>query len=119
MMRISAATRCSYGMDPALLARLEKLTAAGIELVPLPGLNRHYVLARDGFAALVERNAGGFGRVGAAGQVNERGFAALVWRGEAAWFVGKNFETPAAPEDVERLRLFASDLKKALTSNDD
>ena len=105
-------------MDPALVDRLEKLTAAGIEFVAIPGLTRYYVLARDGFAALVERTGSGFGGIGAAGQVSDRGFAALIWRGQTPVFAGKNFEIPATPEDVERLRLFASDLENALTIQD-
>ena len=101
-------------MDAATVAKLERLAAAGIELVPVPGLTRYFVFARDGFASLVERSGAGFGRIGAAGRVTERGFAALVWRDGAAYFVAKQYEELAGEGDVERLRRFSADLEAAL-----
>ena len=50
-------------MDAALLARLERILAAGIELVPDLNITTHYVFTRDGFAALVEKRDGAFGNV--------------------------------------------------------
>jgi len=81
----------------------------------MPGLERYFVLARGGFASLVERTPHGFGRPGAPGLVTERGFAALVWREEVPWFVGKGFEIPAGPDQVSSLRRFTADLALALT----
>jgi hypothetical protein len=101
-------------MEAATMAKLERLAAARIELIPIPGLERYFVFARDGFASLVERRGAGFGRVGAAGRVTERGFAALVWRDDEAFFVAKQFEERAGAEDVERLRRFSEDLEAAL-----
>jgi hypothetical protein len=47
--------------------------------------------------------------------MTEHGFAALVWRGDQAFFVGKGFEQPASAEQVEKLRAFAGDLGRALS----
>ena len=46
--------------------------------------------------------------------MTERGFAALVWRAEQAFFVGKGFEQPATAEEIQKLRAFARDLEQAL-----
>ena len=99
------------------MAALVRLAEAGIEIVPVPGLTRHFVLARAGFASLVERRGDGFGGIGAAGRVNARGFSALVWRDGAPLFVSKQGEEAATLEDVETLRKFSADLAKALTSS--
>lgn len=101
-------------MDAALLAKLERVLALGIELVPDLKITSHYVFTRDGFAALVEKRAGGFGNIGAPGIVTENGFAALIWRGEAGVFVGRGFELAASAEQVELLRAFDRDLRAAL-----
>ena len=96
---------------PDKLARLE---AAHINIVPAD-LEKHHILERDGFIALVERSAdGGFGRPGAAGLLTEKGLAPLVWRGEAAFFVAKGLDTPATSEQVAALRAFQNDLEASL-----
>jgi hypothetical protein len=46
--------------------------------------------------------------------MTERGFAALIWRDDQAFFLGKGFEQPASPEQVQSIRAFASDLAAAL-----
>ena len=95
--------------------KLERLVAAGIELVPAPGITTHFIFQRDGFAALVERRGDGFGSIGAAGLLTEQaGLAPLVWRGEDAYFVGRGFEQPATSEEAMRLRSFSQDLSGAL-----
>jgi hypothetical protein len=101
-------------MDAALLARLERILAAGIELVPDLNITTHYVFTRDGFAALVEKREGGFGNVGTPGLVTENGFAALLWRGERGVFVGRGFEVFASEEQVTAIRAFDRDLNEAL-----
>lgn len=93
---------------------LERLAAAGIQLLPAMELTNHYVFEREGFVALVERTPEGFGGVGSAGILTGSGFAALIRRGERAWFIAKNFEQEAEPAQVEALRRFSSDLKAAL-----
>ena len=101
-------------MDADLLGKLERVLAAGIELVPDVKITTHYVFARDGFAALVEKRDGGFGNIGAPGLVTEQGFAALVWRGEAGVFAGRGFEVAAEAGQVAALRSFDRDLNEAL-----
>ena len=91
----------------------EKLVAASIQIIPAE-ITSHFILERDGFVAFVERRENGFGNIGAAGLMTERGFGALIWRGDQAFFVGKGFEQPASSEQVEKIRAFASDLASAL-----
>lgn len=94
--------------------QLERLAAARIQLLPLPAITSHFVFERDGFAALVERTEEGFGQIGSAGLVTERGLAVLVWREQGPVFVVKGLERPAAAEEVDRLRQFSRDLAGAL-----
>lgn len=105
-------------LNPDIIAKLEKLAAAGIQIIPAE-ITSHFILERDGFVALVERHIDAigepsFGNIGAPGLMTERGFAALVWRGEQGVFVGKGFELPASQEQVQTLRAFAVDLTNAL-----
>jgi hypothetical protein len=91
----------------------EKLVAAGIQIIPAE-ITSHFIFERDGFVSLVERRDGAFGNIGAPGLMTEGGFAALIWRGDQGFFVGKGFERPASPEQVQKMRAFASDLASAL-----
>jgi hypothetical protein len=97
-----------------LIEILEKLAAAGIQIIPSE-MTSHFILERDGFVAFVERREQAFGNMGAPGLMTERGFAALIWRGDQAFFVGKGFEQPASPEQVQKIRAFGSDLAAALS----
>jgi hypothetical protein len=90
-------------------APLEKLAAAGIQIIPAE-ITSHFILERDGFVAFVERRGNDFGNIGAPGLMTEKGFAALIWRGGQAFFVGKGFDQPATGEQVQKLRAFAADL---------
>lgn len=103
-------------MTPELMAKLEALASAGIELVPMAQVPNHFVFARDGFAALVEKRGQGFGQVGSAGLVTDSGFCALTWRADQAFFVSRGTESPASPEQIELLRAFDRDLRAALSS---
>jgi hypothetical protein len=98
-------------------AVLEKLAAAGIQLIPAD-VTSHFIFERNGFVAFVERRPGDeenpFGNIGSPGLMTERGFAALVWRGEEAFFIARNFEQGATPEQVLEIRAFAADLANAL-----
>ncbi|MGD0131758.1 MAG: hypothetical protein ABSE57_06910 [Bryobacteraceae bacterium] len=87
--------------------------AAGIQIIPAE-IASHFILERDGFVAFVERRENGFGNIGAAGLMTERGFGALIWRGDEAFFIGKGFEQAALPEQVQLIRTFATDLANAL-----
>jgi hypothetical protein len=95
--------------------RLEKLAASGIQVIP-GGPDSHYIVEREGFVAFIERRGGDFGNVGAPGLMTERGFAALVWRADRAFFQGRGFEQPATDEQVQKLRSFALDLERAIVS---
>lgn len=103
-------------MTDELTRAIERVAVAGIQVLPaeLPG---HFVFERDGFICLVERTADGFGHIGAPGLMTEQGFAALVWRGNDGWFVGKGFEQAAAAAQVDDIRAFADDLRAALHPN--
>jgi len=92
---------------------LEKLAAANIQIIPAD-VTSHFILERDGFVAFVERHDEAFGNIGAPGLMTEHGFAALIWRGDQALFIAKGFEQLATPEQVQKIRAFASDLENAL-----
>ncbi len=94
--------------------QLECLAAASINILPATEITTHFVLERDGFIVLVERAPDGFGRIGSPGLLSEHGFAALVRRGEAAYFIAKNFEQPASDEQVTAVRAFSESVKKCL-----
>jgi hypothetical protein len=79
-------------------------------------LEKHHILERDGFVALVERTPDGqFGRVGAAGLLTEKGLAPLVWRDGSGFFVAKDFEQPASESQVAALRAFQTELEQILS----
>ena len=88
--------------------------AAGIELLPAPEVSSHFIFARDGFVALVERRGEAFGGIGSSGLLMEQGLAPLMWRGSRAFFVARGFEREASAEEVEKLKRFSADLKVAL-----
>ena len=94
---------------------LEKLASAGIQIIPAE-ITSHFILERDGFVAFVERREQAFGNIGAPGLMTERGYAALIWRGDQAFFACKGFEQPASPEQVQKIRAFAADLENALAA---
>ena len=95
--------------------QLERLAAAGINLLPALELAHHYVFERDGFISLVERTqSNSTGSIGAPGLLTEKGFAALVWRTGQPWFVAMGFEEPARDEQVAAIRRFTADLEFAL-----
>jgi hypothetical protein len=96
-----------------VIETLEKLASAGIQIIPAE-ITSHFIFERDGFVAFVERREQTFGNIGAPGLMTERGFAALIWRGDQPFFTGKGFEQPASPEQVQKIRAFASDLANAL-----
>jgi hypothetical protein len=98
-------------------ATLERLARAGFQFLPTPQIPNHYVIERDGFVALIESRADGcFGAAGAPGLLQEDALAMLVWKADGPTFVAKGRETPASPEQVEALRNFDRDLRRALDS---
>jgi hypothetical protein len=101
-------------MNPALLAQLERISAAGIELLPVPQISTHFVFTRDGCAVLVERTAAGFGGVGSPGRITAQGFAPLVERNGVKAFVGKGFEESATDAEASAARQLLQDLLAVL-----
>jgi hypothetical protein len=102
-------------MDERLLAQLERIAAAGIELLPTPELPHHFVFERAGCVVLVERREDGFGGIGSPGALTERGFEALVERGAGPAFVFKGGERPAPAGEAEAARALLRDVRQALT----
>jgi hypothetical protein len=101
-------------MNERVLAQLERLATAGVQLLPLPELERHFVFERDGCAVLVERRTDGFGGIGSPGALTERGFEALVDREGKALFVYKGGERPATPQEAESARALLREVQAAL-----
>lgn len=96
----------------------ERLVAANIQLLSLPGIDNHFAFERGGFVALVRRSGeNAFGAVGSSGLLTEKGFAALVWRGNEPFFVARGLDQAAAPGQVEALQAFQRDLEAALGRN--
>lgn len=94
--------------------KLERLAAAGIQLLPADEISTHYAFERDGFVALVERTADGLGNIGSAGLLTGNGLAVPVLRGDRTFFVAKGFEREAERGQMEMLRKFSTDLTLAL-----
>jgi hypothetical protein len=94
--------------------KLERLNAAGIQVIPAEQMSKHMLFERDGFVALVERRGEDFGNIGSAGLLTEHGLAFAIYRGPQAFFVCKGFDQPAEQAQIEGLRKFQSDLETAL-----
>ena len=101
-------------MSPELLNQLQKIAAAGIEILPVAEMPNHFVFTRDGMAVLVERRGDGFGGVGSPGRITERGFEPLMSGGGREAFVFKGHEDSATAEQAEAARSLMADLKSAL-----
>jgi hypothetical protein len=99
---------------PEDLARLERVAACGIQLLPVPQIPRFFAFERDGFVALVENRDGAFGGLGNPGRLSARGFEVLVERNGRKLFVAKGYEEEATPEQAAKLYAFFTDLQRAL-----
>lgn len=102
-------------MDAALLARLERIIASGIQILPTAQIPNHFAFERDGCVVLVERRDEGFGGIGSPGLLTERGFEALVERNGCDVFVFKGEERVAGAGQAEAARRLLHDLKQALS----
>ena len=91
-----------------------RLVERGFQLIPATDISTHFIFERDGFVALVERKDDGFGNIGSAGLLCEKGFAALIWRGEEPWFVARGFEQRATHQQVQSIRQFSKELEESL-----
>ncbi len=105
------------GLRPETVAKLERLAAAGIRILPLPGVESHFALERQGYAVLVAKSSQGFGSVGSAGLVTEEGLAVLVWRQGRPYFVTARSRIEATSAQVEEVRRFAAAVAEALGSS--
>jgi hypothetical protein len=101
-------------MNPALLQQLERISSAGIQLLPVPQISTHFVFERHGCVVLVERRGEGFGAVGSPGMLSDKGFGALVERAGSVYFVWKGEERKAAPEEAQAARRLFTDLREIL-----
>jgi hypothetical protein len=100
---------------PETLAKLERLAAVGVRIVPAPGLERYLLLEKEGLYALVEHTPGGFGAVGSPGIMTEQGFAPLILGGKECAFVCKSYRQTATRDEVTAVRSFFTQLKQALS----
>lgn len=106
-------------MGEEVLRQLERMAAAGIEMIPAAEVGSHFVFAREGCVVLVERRGEGFGAVGSPGRlVEEGGFAALVRRNGEDWWVSKGEERRAEAGEAEAARQLFTDLKAALNNQE-
>lgn len=97
-------------MNPDIAKQLSQLN---IQL--LSEAKSHYLFARDACLALVERSGtDDCGSIGSTGIMTANGLAYLVWRDGRAWLTGKGGESLAGAEQVEAIRRFSEDLKRAL-----
>ena len=124
-MKTWAATRCSgvlpsgcrmdQSLTPQILSTLERLAEAGFELLPMAEIGTHYVVARDGYVAMVDRREdGSFGSSGNPGKIGPRGFALFLRRGGRTVFASKGHEEEASAEVAAAVQAFAADLKRAI-----
>lgn len=96
--------------------KLLRLAEANIEFVTAD-LTNYFVLARDGFACLIEKtktDPPGFGPIGSVCKITSQGFAVVLWDDQQAYFTSKNGRQAATPEEVALFRNFTHDLKTAL-----
>jgi hypothetical protein len=100
-------------MDPS---RAQRLVDLGFQVIPLPNISNHVALERNGFVSLVTVKDEDFGETGAPGLLTDNGFAAMIWRGDDAFFVAKGFERQATVSEIEAIHRFNDDLKSALGS---
>ena len=84
-----------------------RLAAVGIQL--LAEAKEYRLFGRENCAAFMHGD-----NAGSSGLMTEHGLAFLVWRGESPFLSAKGMEMPASAEQVETLRQFSEDLKRAL-----
>lgn len=101
-------------MNPTVLAQLERIAEAGIQILPAAQIPHHLVFERDGCAVIVERKDDGFGGVGSPGLITDKGFEALVERDGRPVFVFKGEVREAEAGQVDAARSLLRDLKQAL-----
>jgi hypothetical protein len=93
-----------------------RLAHKQIQLVSETG--GHCLFTRENFVALVERGEAGFGSIGSTGIMTDRGLAFLVWRDGRALLQAKGALIEPDSQQVESIRRFSEDLKKALADEE-
>lgn len=101
-------------MNAELLAKLQRIAEAGIEMLPVAEMPNHFVFTRDGMAVLVERCGDGFGGVGSPGRITERGYEPLMSGGGVEAFVFKGREEAASAAEARAARSLLADLRSAI-----
>jgi hypothetical protein len=87
-----------------------KLEAAGFSTAPAQN-PRFRLVYRGEMLCLMDVRAN---QLGSVMRMTASGLASVVWRGEAAVFVGRGFEESASADALAEIRAFEQDLKKAL-----
>jgi hypothetical protein len=96
-------------VTPEIQAKLDQLEIAVMSEGP-----SFCFFARGDCLAVVPRHGGVFGAIGSSGIATDEGLQYLTWREGRPLLSRHGAETPAAPEQVERIQRFSADLKTAL-----
>jgi len=96
------------------IAVLERLTAAGYEIVAFPMYASAVGVRRGECAALLERVEGGMRLLGEACWVIEGNLSVRVRRYGRTWFVWKKKQVEATEERVAEVEQFQEDVKRML-----
>jgi hypothetical protein len=100
-------------VTPDLVAHL---TRYRIEL--LSESKEFWILRRESCIAFVHHREDGALGIGSSGMMTENGLAWLVWSEGEPRLVAKGSEAPASNEQVEMIRSFSEDLKKAMAASE-
>ena len=91
---------------------IERLVRCGIKIM---SRGQHFCLfVREGCLAMVPWDEGIFLGLGSTGLSLEEGLGYLIYRDGEYFLEGNTFYIPAKPEQVQKIRQFAADLKGAL-----
>lgn len=88
----------------------ERLEAAGFSTAPAQNA-RFRLACRGEMLCLIDVRAN---QLGSVLRMTASGLASVVWRGDAAFFVGRGFEQPAPAEALAEVRVFEADLRRVL-----
>jgi hypothetical protein len=99
-------------VTPELTARL---AAYRIEL--LSEAKEFSIVARETCFAVLHIVESSVPGIGSSGMMTENGLAYLVWREGEPRLVAKGSDVSAVPEQVEAIRSFSEDVKKALNGS--
>jgi len=89
-----------------------RLAAGGILMAAEAG--DYCMFVRGNCVALVQSAGERFTSIGSSGMLTEKGLAYLVWSGGKAWLSSHGSQVEADAGQVEAIRKFSEDLKKAI-----